>query len=133
MPHYAGKGGAVWADAVAVAGVSNWELTYSGDALESTGFDDSGLRNYIAGLSGWSASFDAHWDSAQMPNTNPPDLNPGSIITVIFYLYYNAVPATAKFYTGSVVITEISVTTPVDGIVDYSISAQGTGALTLPA
>ncbi len=45
--------------------VKSWTLTYAGDALETSNFDDaSGGRTYIPGLTGWSGSYDCLYSPA---------------------------------------------------------------------
>ena len=130
MPHIAGKGGSVESQGGEVLGVSNWELTFSGDTPESTGFDSSGHREYIAGLDGWTATLEAHWDTTLPPHdsgVNEPDFNPGATVAIELFLV-----AAGDKYNGNAIVTEVSVSAPVDGIIDYSVSLQGTGPLTVP-
>ena len=64
MGQISGKAGEVQVAAATVVGIKSWTLDYTQDALETTDFGDSGLKNYIAGLSGWAGSFEGYKDGA---------------------------------------------------------------------
>ena len=125
--HISGKAGAVHATtaggtatAVVISGIKSWSLDYVGDALETTDFGDSGHRTYIAGLDGWSGSFEGYKDGA------PKGLG----LQYILELKESA-DATQQ-WTGSALITGIHPSVDVDGIVGISYDFQGTGVLTVP-
>jgi len=118
MSHVAGKNGYVDTGS-AVSGIKSWTLDYNSDALETTDFADAGVKSYIIGGSGWSGTFEGFKDGA-------PQTLAGSSVTL--KLYEDA----TYFWTGTAFITGISATTAHDGIVSYSYTYQGTGALTPP-
>lgn len=101
--------------------VKSWTLSYVGDALETTNFDSTGAtRTYIAGLTGWSGSFDALYSTS---NTAVP----GAIGT----LNLKSGSSTGLGnWSGSIIITGMDMTTPRDGLVTQSYTFQGTGTLT---
>lgn len=113
-----------------VVGVTNWSLTYTGEALESTGMDSSGVKTYIPGLTGWSGSCSGHWDTAEAKFVGEtPGIRPGAAAATASLL----LSATGgNLYSGSAIITSFGVTAAVDGLVDFTIEFQGTGALTEP-
>ena len=121
MAHVAGKAGQVDA-ASEVAGIKSWTLDYTADTLETTDFADVGVKTYVIGGSGWSGSFEGFKDGAPLPIA-------GAAVTIKLYESQTA----NQFWTGSAFITGISVNTSHDGIVTYSYSFQGTGALTVAA
>ncbi len=101
--------------------ITSWTLSYTGDALETTDFDDStGGRSYIPGLTGWSGSFDAFYSTG---NTNVA-CSTGSIVL-------RTTTGTAGLFAGGVIITGMDVGNPVDGIATQNYTFQGTGALSL--
>lgn len=119
MAELSGKDGSV-ALSGAQTTVKSWTVSYAGDALETTNFDDSsGGRTYIAGLTGWSGSFDALYSTG---NTGVPGSS-GSIIL-------RSSTGTAGVWSGSILITGMDVTTPRDGLVTQSYTFQGNGTLT---
>lgn len=100
--------------------VKSWSLSYAGDALETSNFDDSsGGRTYIPGLTGWSGSFDCLYSTS---NT----AGPGS--TGKITLKTDSTGTVGLWY-GDIIITGMDVTTPRDGLVTQSYTFQGTGLL----
>lgn len=110
-----------------VAGFKDWSLDYAGDALETTDFADIGVRTYIAGITGWSASANEYWDAGALHNDWI-----GTIKRIRFFVLYNTAPnlVTAYYYEGDAVITVSGPAVMVDGIITQAISFQGTGAIT---
>lgn len=99
--------------------VHNWTLSYVGDALETTDFDDStGGRSYIPGITNWSGSFDCYYATG---NT--------AIAGSTGSLSMRVTQTAGHGYKGNVIITEMGVGTPVDGIATQTYTFQGTGAL----
>lgn len=118
MSEISGKDGSVTLSG-AQTYVKSWTLSYAGDALETTNFDDSsGGRTYIAGLTGWTGSYDALYSTA---NTVVPS-GSGTI-------YLRSSTGTVGVWSGSILITGMDVGTPRDGIVTQSYTFQGTGQL----
>ena len=128
MAHVAGKSGSVYSTTaggtatgvVIVAGMKSWNVDYTSDALETTDFGDSGVRTYIAGLSGWAGTFEGFKDGA------PKGLGTQALIE-----FRESTDSTQK-WTGAALITGIHPSVSVDGIVSVSYDIQGTGALTSP-
>jgi len=118
MAEVSGKNGSITLSN-ANTSVHNWTVSLVGDALETTDFDDSsGGRSYIAGLTGWSGSYDAYYSTG---NTAVP----GSTGTITL----KTTTGTVGLFTGGIVITGMDVGTPIDGIVTQSYTFQGTGAV----
>jgi len=116
---------------IEVLGFYNWSLSYSGDVLETTNFDNSsGGRNYIPGLTSWTATADKHFLTAN----NEIDDWIGGTREIRLFLNYVATPSStdsSQYWKGDTVVTGIDETTPVDALVTQSISFQGDKALTL--
>ena len=119
MAHIAGTAGQVDA-ASNVTGIKSWTLDYTVDTLESTDFADVGVKTYLIGGSGWSGSFEGFKDGAPLPLA-------GAAVSIALK---ESQTATQK-WTGSAFITGMSINTSMDGIVTYSYTYQGTGALTV--
>ena len=99
--------------------VKNWTANLVGDALETTNFDVAASgRTYIAGLKGWSGSFECNYSTG---NTAVPGTTTNLIL--------RSSTGTGGVFKGDVIITGMDVTTPVDGIVTQSYTFQGTGAV----
>ena len=100
--------------------VHNWTFSYTGDALETTDFDDSsGGRSFIPGITSWSGNYDCYYATGNV-------VVPGDTGTI--YLRTTA-STTVALFTGSIVITGMDVGTPVDGIVTQNYTFQGSGAV----
>ncbi len=121
-----GKAGQVNATGAGAAtetlGVKSWTLDSVVDTLDSTDFDDAGIKAYIVGCSGWSGSFEG------FKETTPVGLA-GAAITIGLLESQTS----NQIWTGSAYITGIHVNTSHDGIVTYAYDFQGTGALTVAA
>ena len=120
MSRLAGKAGEVTIGGATVAGIKSWTIDQAVDVHESTAFDSSGVKAYIPGSSGWSGSFEGYKDGA-----------PLTIGTEIALVLKESQTATQKF-NGQAIITGLSGGTSIDGLVTYSYTFQGTGALTIP-
>lgn len=116
---------------IPVLGFYNWTLSYTGDVLETTSFSNSsGGRSYIPGLTGWTATADKHFLTAN----NEIDDWLGQTVEIRLFLNYVATPSSgspSQYWKGDTVVTGLDETTPVDALVDQSISFQGDNALTL--
>ena len=125
MAHLAGKGGQVMAtgagSATETAGIKSWTLDYTVDVLETTDFDDAGVKSYVVGCSGWSGTFEGLKDGVPL----------GLAGTAVNIALKETQTSTQK-WTGSAFITGVSANTSNDGVVTYSYTFQGTGALTIP-
>lgn len=127
----ASVGGAV----ATIAAVRNFSIELTRDTIETTtmGVD---VRTYLTGLSSWSGSADIYFDPAASTGTiathsvlNPTSGTVGqSTLSVELYLADSA----GKF-SGEVIITGFTVNSSMDGMVEASISFQGSGACTYTA
>lgn len=116
---------------VQVCGFFNWSLSYTSDTLETTDFcDSSGSRTYIPGLTGWTVTADKHFLTAN----NEVDDWVGQTCEIRLFINYVSTPSTgdtSQYWNGDTIVTGLDHTTPVDALVDQSISFQGDRALTL--
>jgi predicted secreted protein len=127
----ASVGGAV----ATIAAVRNFSIDLTRDTIENTtmGVD---VRTYVNGLSSWSGSADIYFDPAASTGTiathavlNPTSGTVGqSTLTVELYL-----ADTAGKFSGEVIITGFTINSTMDGMVEASISFQGSGACTFTA
>ena len=126
MTHLAGKTGSVYyttdgtsGDVVIIAGMKSWSLDYVSDALETTDFAATGVRDYVAGCTSWSGSFEGVKDAA-----------PTALGTITVVDLRESTDTTQK-WTGAALITGAHPSVSFDGVVSYSYDFQGTGALTV--
>lgn len=129
MAHITGVKGKVEAGVTIVAGVTSWTIDTEGDVLETTDFDSDGVKDFIAGNTGWSGTFEAIFDTAQDISADPPNLNEGQMIALKLLLDDTIAPAEMSV-SGSAIITGVSITTPQADKITYTVTFQGTGTLT---
>lgn len=118
-----------------VAAVRNFSVDVTSDTIETTtmGVD---ARTYLSGLSSWSGSADIYFDPANYTGgaNAIAALNPTGILvgagTVTVELYLDG---TSNKFAGECIITGFSVSSSMDGMVEASISFQGSGAVTFTA
>ena len=118
-----------------IAAVRNFSIELTRDTVETTtmGVD---VRTYLTGLSAWSGSADIYFDPAASTGhlavhsvLNPTSGTVGSS-TLTFEGY---LADTAGKFSGEVIITGFTVNASMDGMVEASISFQGSGACTFTA
>lgn len=100
-----------------VDGIKSWTLDYTADALETTDFGDAGVKTYIISGTGWSGTFEGYKDGTP--------LSIGS--SVILALGEGLTPG--QQWIGDAFITGVSASVSHDGVVSYSYTFQGSGAL----
>ena len=118
-----------------IANVRNFSVELTRDTIETTTMQVD-VRTYLTGLSSWSGSADIYFDPAASTGTiathavlNPTSGTVGqSTVTFEGFL----ADATGKF-SGEVIITGFTVNSTMDGMVEASISFQGSGACTYAA
>jgi len=120
MAQISGKMGSVLVAGATVAGIKSWTVDYVVDAIETTDFADAGVKAYIAGLSGWSGSFEGYKDGA-----------PTAIGAEIALILKESTDATQQ-YTGQAILTGCHGTVSIDGVVGEAYDFQGTTGLTIP-
>ena len=125
MAVHPGKEGEVVVGGTAVGELVSFTLETTGDVVESTALGES-VKSFTAGTTSFSGSIEVHFnrgDSVQ--NT----LLAGSQIA--FILYPEGTTSGDRTYTGSGIVTGMSVNNSLDSMVTKSITFQGTGALTI--
>ena len=125
MATHKGSEGVVKVGANTVAEIRSYTITESADTLEDTSMGDS-ARTYKPSLTTFTGSIDALWDETD--TTGQGALSIGAEVT--FAVYPEGDTSGDTYYTGSAIVTEVSRTGSFDGLVEASVSLQGTGALT---
>jgi predicted secreted protein len=117
-----------------VLAVRNFTIELTADTIETTtmGVD---VRTYLKGLSSWSGSADVYFDDANYtggasviaalnPTVTASNAGVGAgTVTIELYL-----DGTADKFAGEVIITGFTVNSSMDGMVEASLSFQGSGA-----
>jgi predicted secreted protein len=118
-----------------IAAVRSFSVEMTRDTIETStmGVD---VRTYLNGMSSWSGTADIYFDSAASGGTfnthavlNPTSGTVGQA-TLSVELYLDG--SSGKF-AGEVIVTGFTVNSSMDGMVEASISFQGSGACTFTA
>ena len=120
-----------------IGNLRNFTIDQSQDTVETTSMGASGMRTYQPGLSTFTISGDVYFDGADDIQIKLDELvsKTGNETLATFEAYPSGAgvgetPANNKL-SGSCIITSWSITSSVDGVVEASFSAQGSGALTI--
>ena len=125
MATHTGSEGTVHVGANAIAEIRSYSIEETSDTVEDTAMGDS-FRTHKATLRSWTASVDVFWDETD--TNGQVALVPGSEVTINVYPEGNT--SGDDYYTGTAIVTSKSVTASFDGMVEASVSLQGTGTLT---
>jgi len=125
MATHKGSEGTVKVGSNAVAEIRSYSLEETADTLEDTSMGDS-ARTYKSSLTSFSGSIDVFWDETD--NDGQGALSIGSEVTLNVYPEGDTTGDT--YYTGSAIVTGVTRSGSFDGLVEASVSVQGTGALT---
>lgn len=125
-----GNDGQLVVGSTTVAALRNFSIELKKDTIETTAMGND-VKTYIDGLASWSGSADIWFDTAESTatvfNLTGSSVG-GSPVTAKFYVNQSA-SGTDTAYTGTCVVTGFSVKSKHDGLVEASISFQGSGAL----
>ena len=125
MAVHHGKEGEVAIGGTGVGELTSFTIETTGDVVESTKMSDS-AKSFVAGRTSFSGTLEMHFDEADSVQTQ---LTVGSSIT--FKLLPEGSSTGDRKFEGASIITGMSVSQPLDGIVSRSVTFQGTGALTI--
>lgn len=134
MATLTGNNGAVTLNGNSVAAVRNFSIELTADTIE-TSVMGTGARTYLKGMSTFSGSADVYFDAADF-DTYETTFNPttglvgASGVAIKLYLEQNYSSTSDYAFTGDVIVTGYTVNATLDGMVEGSISFQGTGAAT---
>jgi len=124
MATFSGSGGTVLVGSDAIGEIKTYTIDETMDTLEDTSMGDSS-RTYKASLKTFSGSCDVMFDDT---DTAQQAMTVGSSVTMSFQMEGNTTGD--HKLSGTVLITGRSISASFDGLVEASLSFQGTGALT---
>lgn len=134
MATLTGNNGAVSIDGVNVVNVRNFSIEMTADTIETSTMGTD-VRTYVKGMSSFSGSADVYFDPSDF-DTNESKFNPtaglvgASGVAVKLYIEQNYSSTSDYAFTGDVIVTGYTVNSSFDGLVEASISFQGTGGTT---
>jgi predicted secreted protein len=123
MATHTGSEGTIKVGTDTVGELRSFSLETTSDTIETSNMGTT-ARTYKAGLTAWSGTASLFWDEL---DTGQLALVLGTSVTI--KVYPEGASTGDKYYTGSAIITAKSVSASFDGLVESSISFQGTGAL----
>ena len=125
MATHTGSEGTIKIGTDTLGELRSFSLETTGDTIETSNMGTT-ARTYKAGLTAWSGTASLFWDEM---DTAQIALVAGAEITI--KVYPEGATAGDKYFTGSAIVTAKSVSASFDGLVESSISFQGTGTLSL--
>jgi len=120
-----GKEGVVKAGGTAIGDLTGFTLETTGDVVESTALSDSD-KSFTAGRTSFSGSLDMNFNRANAPQAT---LLAGS--SIAFIVYPEGADSGDRTYSGSGIVTGMSTSNSMDGMVTRSVTFQGNGTLTI--
>ena len=125
MATHHGKEGVVTVGGSEMGEVTSFTLETTGDVVEDTALTD-GTKSFVAGRTSFSGTIEMHFDET---DAQQETLLAGASIS--FVLLPEGNTSGDASYTGTGIITGMSINNSMDAIVSRSVTFQGTGALTV--
>ena len=124
MATHHGKEGVVTVGGTGVGELTGFTLETTADVVEDTQLSDS-TKSFVAGRTSFSGTLEMSYDETDSPQQT---LTAGSSIS--FVLLPEGNTSGDEDFTGTGIVTGMSINDSLDAIVTRSITFQGTGALT---
>ena len=124
MATHHGKEGVVKAGGTGIGELTGFTLETTADVVEDTALTDA-TKSFLAGRTSFSGSLDMNYDETDSPQQT---LTVGSSIDFVLLPEGNS--SGDESFTGSGIITSMSVTNGMDAVITRTVNFQGTGTLT---
>ena len=124
MATHHGKEGVVTAGGTAIGELTGFTIETTGDVVEDTQLSDS-TKSFLAGRTSFSGTLEMNYDEA---DAQQETLTAGSEIS--FVLLPEGNTSGDQSFTGTGIVTGMSVNNAMDAVVSRSVTFQGTGSLT---
>ena len=125
MATHHGKEGVVKTGSDITAEVTGFSLETTADVVEDTSLTDT-AKTYLAGRTAFSGTIDMHYDET---DTSQSAMDAGTSLT--FTLLPEGNTSGDESFSGSGIVTSMSVSVSFYGVTKKSVAFQGTGALTV--
>ena len=125
MATHIGRDGVIKVGVNPVAELRSFSIEETGDTVEDTVMTDT-ARTFIPTLTSFTGSADVYADETD--TTGQGALTVGAVVTIGFFPEGDTAGDT--YYEGSCIVTGLSRSSSFDGMVEASITLQGSGALT---
>ena len=124
MATHFGKEGVVTAGGTGIGALTAYTLETTADVVEDTQLSDS-TKSFLAGRTSFSGTLEMSYDETDSPQQT---LTAGTSIS--FVLGAEGDGSGDEIFSGTGIITGMSVGVPLDGVTTRSVTFQGTGTLT---
>ena len=124
MATHHGKEGVVKAGGTAIGEITGFTLETTADVVEDTELSDS-TKSFLAGRTSFSGTLEMSYDETDSPQQT---LTAGT--SIAFILLPEGDTSGDESFTGSGIVTVMSVKNGMDAVITRSVTFQGTGALT---
>jgi hypothetical protein len=125
MATHHGKEGVVTVGGTAIGNVTGFTIDTTHDTVEDTSLDDTS-KTYLVGRGTFTASIDMNYDETDAQQSS---LTTGSELAFVFLPEGNT--SGDESFSGTGIVTGMSVGLTLDGVTTRTVSLQGTGALTV--
>jgi hypothetical protein len=125
MATHHGKEGVVTVGGTGVGELTSFTLETTGDVVEDTALTDA-TKSFVSGRTSFSGTLEMHFDETDSPQET---LTAGSSIS--FVLLPEGNTSGDASYTGTGIVTGMSINNSMDAIISRTVTFQGTGALTI--
>jgi len=125
MATHHGKEGVVTVGGTGVGELTGFTLETTGDVVEDTALTDA-TKSFVAGRTSFSGTLEMHFDETDTPQTS---LVAGASLAFILLPEGNA--SGDRSFTGTGIVTGMSVNNSMDAIISRTVTFQGTGALSI--
>ena len=124
MATHHGKEGGVQAGGTGIGEITGFTLETTADVVEATALTDA-TKSFLAGRTSFSGTLEMNYDETDSPQQT---LTVGSSIDFVLLPEGNS--SGDESFTGSGIITGMSVNNALDAVITRSVTFQGTGTLT---
>ncbi len=125
MATHHGKEGVVTVGGTGVGELTSFTLETTGDVVEDTALTDA-TKSFVAGRTSFSGTLEMHFDETDTAQTT---LVAGASISFVLLPEGNA--SGDRSFSGTGIVTGMSVNNSMDAIVSRTVTFQGTGDLTI--
>jgi predicted secreted protein len=135
MATLTGNDGQVVVGGTTVAATRNFSIEITSDTIETSAMSNDS-RVYVSGMSSFSGSADIYFDPSEFDGAESTfNATSGTVgaAPVAVKLYVKQDATNDQVFTGNVIVTGYTVNSAFDGMVEASISFQGSGAATFSA
>ena len=125
MATHHGKEGVVTIGGTTLGNATGFTVDTTHDVVEDTALGNS-MKSFIAGRGTFTASIDMNFDETDSGQTT---MVQGAELTFAFLPEGNE--SGDRKFSGTGIVTGMSVSVPLDGVITRTVTGQGTGGLTI--